>query len=233
MPERSPSVLVVDDEPAVRAALQDALELEGYVVRAADNGLRAVMSLTDRAVDVVVLDVAMPYVDGIEVCRRVRAAGNEVPILMLTAKDSVDDRVAGLEAGADDYLVKPFALRELLARLNAIRRRRLRDAGGPGGDVLAYGDLRLDRAAHRAWRGRRELGLTRTEFLLLECFLEHPERVLGRSQVLLRVWGYDFGAESNSLGVYMGYLRRKLEAAGEPRLLQTVRGVGYVLRREP
>ncbi len=228
-----PTILLVDDEPAVRAALQDALELEGYDVLALDNGLRAVMTLTDRTVDAVVLDVAMPYVDGVEVCRRVRAAGNDVPILMLTAKDSVDDRVAGLEAGADDYLVKPFALRELLARLKAIMRRRLRDGGPAAGDVLAYEDLRLDREAHRAWRGDRALTLTRTEFLLLECFMEHPEQVLGRSQVLLRVWGYDFGAESNSLGVYMGYLRRKLEAGGEPRLLQTVRGVGYVLRREP
>jgi len=230
----APTILVVDDEPGVRAALQDALELEGYDVLAVENGLKAVMTLTDRPVDAVVLDVAMPYVDGMEVCRRVRAAGNEVPILMLTAKDSVDDRVAGLEAGADDYLVKPFALRELLARLKAIMRRGLRDAAGRlGRGVLAYDDLRLDREAHQAWRGDRLLALTRTEFLLLECFLERPEHVLGRSQVLLRVWGYDFGAESNSLGVYMGYLRRKLEEAGEPRLLQTVRGVGYVLRREP
>jgi two-component system response regulator MprA len=229
----APTILVVDDEPGVRASLQDALELEGYDVLAVENGLKAVMTLTDRPVDAVVLDVAMPYVDGMEVCRRVRAGGNEVPILMLTAKDSVDDRVAGLEAGADDYLVKPFALRELLARLKAIMRRRLRDGGGTDGRaVLAYDDLRLDRDAHQAWRGERRLALTRTEFLLLECFMEHPELVLGRSQVLLRVWGYDFGAESNSLGVYIGYLRRKLEEGGEPRLLQTVRGVGYVLRRE-
>jgi two-component system response regulator MprA len=230
----SPTILVVDDEPGVRAALQDALELEGYDVLAVDNGLKAVMTLTDRTVDAVVLDVAMPYVDGMEVCRRMRAAGNEVPILMLTARDSVDDRVAGLEAGADDYLVKPFALRELLARVKAMLRRSLRDAGtAAGGGILAYDDLRLDRDAHQAWRGERRLALTRTEFLLLECFLEHPEHVLGRSQMLLRVWGYDFGADSNSLGVYMGYLRRKLEEGGEPRLLQTVRGVGYVLRREP
>jgi len=230
----APTILVVDDEPGVRASLQDALELEGYDVLAVDNGLKAVLTLTDRPVDAVVLDVAMPYVDGMEVCRRVRAARNEVPILMLTARDSVDDRVAGLEAGADDYLVKPFALRELLARLKAIMRRGLRD-GGPAGAaaVLTYDDLRLDRDAHQAWRGERRLALTRTEFLLLECFLEHPEQVLGRSQVLLRVWGYDFGADSNSLGVYMGYLRRKLEEGGEPRLLQTVRGVGYVLRRDP
>jgi two-component system response regulator MprA len=146
----------------------------------------------------------------------------------------VDDRVAGLEAGADDYLVKPFALRELLARVKAMLRRGLREAGAAaGGGTLAYDDLRLDRDAHQAWRGERRLALTRTEFLLLECFLEHPEHVLGRSQMLLRVWGYDFGADSNSLGVYMGYLRRKLEEGGEPRLLQTVRGVGYVLRREP
>jgi len=229
----APTILVVDDEPGVRASLQDALELEGYDVLAVDNGLKAVLTLTDRPVDAVVLDVAMPHVDGMEVCRRVRAARNEVPILMLTARDSVDDRVAGLEAGADDYLVKPFALRELLARLKAIMRRGLRDGATGAVGILTYDDLRLDRDAHQAWRGKRRLALTRTEFLLLECFLEHPEQVLGRSQVLLRVWGYDFGADSNSLGVYIGYLRRKLEEGGEPRLLQTVRAVGYVLRREP
>jgi two-component system, OmpR family, response regulator MprA len=224
------TILVVDDEPRVRESLRLALELEGFRVLTADNGLKAVMALPDTPVDALVLDVAMPFVDGLEACRRLRAAGNRIPILMLTARDAVDDRVAGLEAGADDYLPKPFALRELVARLRAIMRRTLADDGG---DVLAFEDLRMDRRAHRAWRRERLLELTRTEFLLLECFLEHPRQVLERSQILLRVWGYDFGGESNSLGVYIGYLRRKLEAAGEPRLIHTVRSVGYVLRAEP
>ncbi len=226
------TILVVDDEPRVRESLRLALELEGFRVLTAENGLKAVMALPDAAVDALVLDVAMPFVDGLEACRRLRAAGNRVPILMLTARDAVDDRVAGLEAGADDYLPKPFALRELVARLRAIMRRTPADDDGEG-DVLAFADLRMDRRAHRAWRGERLLELTRTEFLLLECFLEHPRQVLERSQILLRVWGYDFGAESNSLGVYIGYLRRKLEADGAPRLIHTVRSVGYVLRTEP
>jgi len=232
MPDPS-TILVVDDEPRVRESLKLALELEGYRVRTAADGLKAVMALADAPADAVVLDVAMPFVDGLEACRRLRAAGSRVPILMLTARDTVDDRVAGLEAGADDYLAKPFALRELVARLRAIMRRTLDD--GPGGRdaVLCFGDLGLDRGAHRAWRGERRLELTRTEFLLLECFLEHPRQVLERSQILLRVWGYDFGSESNSLGVYIGYLRRKLEEGGERRLIHTVRSVGYVLREEP
>jgi two-component system response regulator MprA len=224
------TILVVDDEPRLRESLRLALELEGFRVLTAENGLKAVMALPDTPVDALVLDVAMPFVDGLEACRRLRAAGNRVPILMLTARDAVDDRVAGLEAGADDYLPKPFALRELVARLRAIMRRTLDEDDG---DVLAFADLRLDRRAHRAWRGERLLELTRTEFLLLECFLEHPRQVLERGQILLRVWGYDFGAESNSLGVYIGYLRRKLEADGAPRLIHTVRSVGYVLRTEP
>jgi two-component system response regulator MprA len=224
------TILVVDDEPRVRDSLRLALELEGFRVTTADNGLKAIMALPETPVDALVLDVAMPFVDGLETCRRLRAAGNRVPILMLTARDAVDDRVAGLEAGADDYLPKPFALRELVARLRAIMRRTLDDDDG---DVLSFADLRMDRRAHRAWRGERVLELTRTEFLLLECFLEHPRQVLERGQILLRVWGYDFGAESNSLGVYIGYLRRKLEAEGEPRLIHTVRSVGYVLRSEP
>ena len=227
-------ILVVDDEPGVRESLTTALELEGFDVAAVENGLKALMELEARDdVDAVVLDVAMPYVDGLETCRRLRAAGNRVPILMLTARDAVDDRVAGLEAGADDYLPKPFALRELVARLRAIMRRHLGDDAQNGGDARAYADLRLDRSAHRAWRGDRALTLTRTEFLLLEAFLEHPEQVLERSQIQERVWGYDFGSDSNSLGVYIGYLRRKLEAEGEPRLIHTVRAVGYVLRTEP
>jgi two-component system response regulator MprA len=227
-----PMILVVDDEPGVRDSLALALELESFRVVIAEDGVRALAAIERSAVDAIVLDVAMPFLDGLEVCRRLRSAGNSVPILMLTAKDAVDDRVAGLEAGADDYLPKPFALRELIARLRAIMRRTLGDAADSG-HILTYADLRLDRNAHRAWRGERMLALTRTEFLLLECFLVHPELVLTRSQVQLRVWGYDFGAEHNSLGVYVGYLRRKLEAEGEPRLIHTVRSVGYVLRREP
>jgi two-component system, OmpR family, response regulator MprA len=227
-----PTILVVDDEPGVRDSLALALELESFRVVTAEDGVRAMSKLERSVVDAIVLDIAMPFVDGLEVCRRLRGAGNHVPILMLTAKDAVDDRVAGLEAGADDYLPKPFALRELIARLRAIMRRTLGDAADRG-DILAYADVRLDRNGHRAWRGQRLLTLTRTEFLLLECFLVHPELVLTRSQIQLRVWGYDFGAEHNSLGVYVGYLRRKLEQEGEPRLIHTVRSVGYVLRREP
>lgn len=226
----APTILLVDDEPGVRESLRDALELEGFGVRTASDGLQALRAVGEHPVDALVLDVAMPFVDGLETCRRLRGAGNRIPILMLTARDAVDDRVAGLEAGADDYLPKPFALRELVARLRAIMRRTLPD--GHDGE-LRYGDLRLDRTGHRAWRGERLLELTRTEYLLLECFLEHPEQVLERAQILLRVWGYDFGSDSNSLGVYIGYLRRKLEAGGEPRLVQTVRAVGYVLRRDP
>jgi two-component system response regulator MprA len=224
--------MVVDDEPGVRDALTIALQLEQFDVLAVHDGLQAIMALSSRSFDAVVLDLSMPYVDGLEVCRRVRASGNEVPILMLTARDELDDRVAGLEAGADDYLAKPFALRELTARVRAIMRRNL---AGPatGADEAAFGDVRLDRRAHRAFRGDRPLELTRTEWLLLECFLEHPEQVLSREQILMRVWGHDFGVASNSLGVYVGYLRRKLEDGGEPRLIHTVRAIGYVLRREP
>ena len=225
-------ILVVDDEPAVRDALKIALELEGFAVAIAEDGLKAVVALEAHAPDALVLDVAMPYLDGVESCRRLRAGGNRLPILMLTAKDALDDRVGGLEAGADDYLPKPFALRELVARLRAIMRRGLDDGADPR-DRIAWADLRLDRLAHRAWRGERLLDLTRTEFLLLECFAEHPGQVLERSQISQRVWGYDFGYNSNSLGVYIGYLRRKLEAGGEPRLIHTVRFVGYVLRRDP
>jgi two-component system, OmpR family, response regulator MprA len=231
MSRGGPTVLVVDDEPGVREALRTALELEGFRVSTAPDGLGAVRRVGGGGVDAVVLDVAMPLVDGLEACRRVRAAGSRVPILMLTARDAIDDRVAGLEAGADDYLPKPFALRELVARLRAIMRRApAAEHGGDDDGILRYGDLRLDRHAHLVWRGERPVALTRTEFLLLETFMEHPGQVLERAQILLRVWGYDFGGESNSLGVYVGYLRRKLEEGGEPRLLQTVRSVGYVLR---
>src|SRR4051794_38541009 len=221
-------VLVVDDEPALRTALERALALDAFEVRLAVDGRAALDRLVEDRVDAVVLDVAMPGVDGLEACRRMRAAGDRTPVLMLTARDSVDDRVAGLDAGADDYLIKPFALRELQARLRALLRR----VDGPS-DELRFGDLRLEPATRDVRRGERRLELSRTEYALLELFLRHPRQVLERSVVFEQVWGYDFGATSNVLGVYMGYLRRKTEADGEPRLLHTVRGVGYILREEP
>jgi two-component system response regulator MprA len=220
------SVLIVDDEPAVRAALDRALRLDGYEVELAADGREALDRLAEARLDAVVLDVAMPGIDGLEVCRRMREAGDRTPVLMLTARDAVDDRVAGLDAGADDYLVKPFALKELKARLRALQRR----ADGGEDARLRFADLALDRGAWEAHRGGRRLELSRTEFQLLALFLEHPRQVLTRSQIFERVWGYDFGSSSNSLGVYMGYLRRKTELDGESRLLHTVRGVGYVLR---
>jgi two-component system response regulator MprA len=219
-------ILVVDDEPAVREAVDRALRLQGYETELAADGAEALDALAARAPDALVLDVLMPRVDGIEVCRRLRAAGDRTPVLVLTARDAVPDRVRGLDAGADDYLVKPFALEELLARLRALLRR-----SGPGqGEVLRFADLELEPEAHEVRRARRPIELTRTEFQLLELLLRHPRQVLTRSQIFERVWGYDFGPASNSLEVYVGYLRRKLEAGGEPRLIQTVRGVGYVLR---
>jgi two-component system, OmpR family, response regulator MprA len=220
-------ILVVDDEPAVQQALTRALSLEQYEVSLAHDGGEALERLSGGAHDAVILDVSMPVLDGLEVCRRLREAGDQTPVLMLTAREQVDDRVAGLDAGADDYLVKPFALRELLARLRALLRRAGEDEPH---EALTFEDLRLDRLGHEAWRGQRTLELTRTEFLLLEMFLRHPRQVLTRSVIFEHVWGYDFGSTSNSLGVYIGYLRRKTEAGGEPRLLHTVRGVGYVLR---
>src|SRR3954454_22040844 len=222
-------VLIVDDEPAVRAALDRALRLDRYEVELAGDGREALDRLAETRLDAVVLDIAMPGIDGLEVCRRLREAGDRTPVLMLTARDAVDDRVAGLDAGADDYLVKPFALKELKARLRALLRR-AEPPGSEDGLVLRFADLALDRAAWEARRGSRLLELSRTEFQLLALFLEHPRQVLTRSQIFERVWGYDFGSSSNSLGVYMGYLRRKTEEGGEPRLLHTVRGVGYVLR---
>jgi two-component system response regulator MprA len=221
-------VLIVDDEPAVRAALDRALRLDRYEIALAGDGRAALDRLAEARHDAVVLDVMMPGIDGLEVCRRLREAGDRTPVLMLTARDAVDDRVAGLDAGADDYLVKPFALKELKARLRALLRRA---EPPPGVDaVLRFADLTLDRAAWEARRGGRPLALSRTEFQLLALFMEHPRQVLTRSQIFERVWGYDFGSSSNSLGVYIGYLRRKTEEGGEPRLLHTVRGVGYVLR---
>jgi two-component system response regulator MprA len=228
MTEQLPRILVVDDEPAVQSALSRALALERYEVVLANDGREALERLGGGAYEAVILDIAMPYVDGLEVCRRLREGGDRTPVLMLTAREEVDDRVAGLDAGADDYLVKPFALRELLARVRALLRRAGEEDEQEG--MLTFEDLRLDLLAHEAWRGERVLQLTRTEFLLLEMFLRHPRQVLTRSAIFEHVWGYDFGATSNSLGVYMGYLRRKTESGAEPRLLHTVRGVGYVLR---
>jgi two-component system, OmpR family, response regulator MprA len=222
-------VLIVDDEPAVRAALDRALRLDRYEIELAGDGREALDRLAETRHDAVVLDVMMPGIDGLEVCRRLREAGDRTPVLMLTARDAVDDRVAGLDAGADDYLVKPFALKELKARLRALLRRAETPEEG-GDERLRFADLSLDRGAWEAYRGIRRLELSRTEFQLLALFLEHPRQVLTRSQIFERVWGYDFGSSSNSLGVYMGYLRRKTELDAEPRLLHTVRGVGYVLR---
>jgi two-component system response regulator MprA len=220
-------ILVVDDEPAVREAVERALRLEGHDVLLAGDGVEALESLDSRPPDAVVLDVLMPRVDGLELCRRLRGRGDRTPVLMLTARDAVSDRVEGLDAGADDYLVKPFALEELLARLRALLRR-----AAPGSDKspLRFAGLELDPLAHEVRRGDRSIELTRTEFLLLDLFLRHPRQVLTRSLIFENVWGYDFGPTSNSLEVYMGYLRRKTEAGGEPRVLHTVRGVGYVLR---
>ena len=220
-------ILVVDDERAVREALERALRLEGYEVETACDGQEALLALARRSADAVVLDVLMPEMDGLETCRALRRMGNTTPVLMLTARYEVDDRVAGLDAGADDYLVKPFALEELLARLRALLRRTI-----GGEEELSFADLRLDPRTHEVFRGERRIELTRTEFLLLELFLRNPRQVLTRDVIFDRVWGYDFGPASNSLEVYVGYLRRKTEAEGEPRLIHTVRGVGYALREE-
>ena len=222
---------MVDDERAVRESLRRALELEGYQVELAEDGEVALQRVAGPAApDAVILDVLMPGIDGLEVCRRLRAADNPVPVLMLTARAEVDSRVAGLDAGADDYLPKPFALAELLARLRALLRRAV---NGDAADVLRFSDLELDLGTREVRRGDAAIDLTRTEFALLELFLRNPRQVLTRSIIFERVWGYDFGPTSNSLDVYIGYLRRKTEAENEPRLLHTVRGVGYVLREEP
>jgi two-component system response regulator MprA len=223
-----PHILVVDDEPAVRRALERALRLDKYEVELAIDGEEALDRLAEQPADAVILDVMMPGVDGLEVCRRMRAAGDKTPVLMLTARDAIDDRVLGLDVGADDYLVKPFALRELQARLRALLRRVGDD--GEGTETLRFADLVLDPVAHEVHRGDRLVELSKTEFLLLELFLKHPRQVLTRSTIFENVWGYDFGPTSNALGVYIGYLRRKTEGAGESRLLHTVRGIGYVLR---
>lgn len=218
---------MVDDEPAVRDALERALRSHGYAVSTAPDGLEGLDHIASETPDVVVLDILMPRLDGLEACRRLRAGGDRTPVLMLTARDAVGDRVEGLDAGADDYLVKPFALEELLARIRALLRRTV-----PNADErpLSYVDLTLDPVTHEVRRGDRPIELTRTEFLLLELFLLNPRRVLTREVIFDRVWGYDFGPTSNALEVYVGYLRRKTESAGEPRLIHTVRGVGYVLK---
>ncbi len=222
------SILVVDDEPAVRRALERALKLDKYDVSLAEDGEQALDRLVEQPVDAVILDVMMPGVDGLEVCRRMRAAGDRTPVLMLTARDAIDDRVQGLDVGADDYLVKPFALRELQARLRALLRRSGDD--GNSTETLRFADLVFDPIAHEVHRGERLVELSKTEFLLLELFMKHPRQVLTRSTIFENVWGYDFGPTSNALGVYIGYLRRKTEEGGEPRLLHTVRGIGYVLK---
>ena len=229
MTDAKPRVLVVDDDRAVRDSLRRSLEFNGYDVVLAADGAEGLVAVGSQDPDVVVIDVMMPRLDGIETTRALRAAGNDVPILVLTARDAVGDRVAGLDAGADDYLTKPFALEELLARLRALLRRIVPDDDADG-EVLTFADLSMDVASRDVSRGSRPIELTRTEFTLLEMFLRRPRRVLDRSFILEEVWGYDFPTSANSLEVYVGYLRRKTEAEGEPRLIQTVRGVGYVLK---
>ena len=229
MSDSKPRVLVVDDDRAVRDSLRRSLEFNGYDVGLAADGAEGLVAVGAQHPDVVVIDVMMPRLDGIETTRALRAAGNDVPVLVLTARDAVGDRVEGLDAGADDYLTKPFALEELLARLRALLRRVVPDEGGDG-EVLTFADLTMDVASRDVSRGGRPIELTRTEFTLLEMFMRRPRRVLDRSFILEEVWGYDFPTSANSLEVYVGYLRRKTEAEGEPRLIQTVRGVGYVLK---
>ncbi|OEU86658.1 transcriptional regulator [Streptomyces abyssalis] len=245
-------VLIVDDEPAVRDALRRSLTFEGYGTELAEDGFEALEKTASYEPDLILLDVLMPGMDGLTVARRLRDSGRRLPILMLTARDTVGDRVTGLDAGADDYLVKPFELDELLARIRALLRRTsyaqeqagaghgtggnaaqgagAAAAGGPGTDSLAFGDLRMDLGTMEVTRGARTVELSRTEYMLLEMFLSHPRQVLTREQILKAVWGFDFEPSSNSLDVYVMYLRRKTEAGGETRLVQTVRGVGYVLK---
>jgi two-component system response regulator MprA len=220
-------VLVVDDDPAVRSAIARALRVD-YEVGEAVDGADALAQHSSSPADAIVLDLLMPEIGGLDVCRALRHRADPVPILVVTARDAVDDRVEGLDAGADDYLVKPFAVEELRARVRALLRRT-----GASNDAVQFGDLTLDVTTREVHRGERRLQLTRTEFNLLELFMRNPKQVLTRSQIYERVWGYDFGATSNALWVYIGYLRRKLEEGGEPRLLHTVRGVGYALREEP
>jgi two-component system response regulator MprA len=224
-----PRVLVVDDDKAVRESLRRSLEFNGYEVQLATDGAEALAGIGAADPDVVIMDVMMPRLDGIEATKALRSAKNDVPILVLTARDAVGDRVEGLDAGADDYLTKPFALQELLARLRALLRRVV-PADGANAEVLTFAELTMDLASREVTRAGRDIPLTRTEFTLLEMFLRRPRRVLERSFILEEVWGYDFPTTANSLEVYVGYLRRKTEAEGESRLLHTVRGVGYVLK---
>ncbi|MFC8655674.1 response regulator transcription factor [Streptomyces parvus] len=229
-------ILIVDDEPAVREALRRSLAFEGYGTQVAVDGYDALAMAEAYAPDLIVLDIQMPRMDGLTAARRIRATGSTTPILMLTARDTVGDRVTGLDAGADDYLVKPFELDELFARIRALLRRSsyasaaAAGAEAPDDDVLSFADLRMDLATREVTRGERRVELTRTEFTLLEMFLSHPRQVLTREQILKAVWGFDFEPSSNSLDVYVMYLRRKTEAGGETRLVHTVRGVGYALR---
>ena len=225
-----PRVLVVDDDKAVRESLRRSLEFNGFEVVLAEDGAEALARIAAAAPDVVVMDVMMPRLDGIETTKALRTAGNDLPILVLTARDAVGDRVEGLDAGADDYLTKPFALQELLARLRALLRRVVPRDEGAEDELLSFADLSMDIATREVRRGDRAIELTRTEFTLLEMFLRRPRRVLERSFILEEVWGYDFPTTANSLEVYVGYLRRKTEADGESRLIHTVRGVGYVLK---
>ncbi|WP_293782391.1 response regulator transcription factor [uncultured Aeromicrobium sp.] len=229
-------ILVVDDDRAVRESLRRSLEFNGYEVDLASDGAEALARVPQVQPDAIVMDVMMPRLDGLEATRALRSAGNDVAILVLTARDAVTDRVDGLDAGADDYLTKPFALEELLARLRALLRRAARAGSAEDDDpepALTFADLSLDPATREVRRGERPISLTRTEFALLELFMRRPKRVLERSFILEEVWGFDFPTTANSLEVYVGYVRRKLEADGEPRLLHTVRGVGYVLRETP
>jgi two-component system, OmpR family, response regulator MprA len=221
-------LLVVEDDPGVRGAVERALRGAGHEVASANDGQKGLDLAQSRPYDAVVLDLGLPVIDGLEVCRRLRTAGNHVPVLVLTARAAIADRVEGLDAGADDYLVKPFALDELLARLRALGRRAAADGRGRG--LLRFEDLTYDPDALEWHRDDRRLELTRTEHQLLELFLANPRKVLSRNVIFEKIWGYDFGPESNALDVYIGYLRRKLESAGEPRIIHTVRGVGYVLK---
>ena len=227
-------ILVVDDDRAVRDSLRRSLEFNGYTVELASDGAEALAVVPRTDPDIIVMDVMMPRLDGLEATRALRSAGNDVPILVLTARDAVSDRVDGLDAGADDYLTKPFALDELLARVRALMRRSARQAELEADEQpLEFADLTLDPVTRDVTRGGRAISLTRTEFALLELFMQRPKRVLERSFILEEVWGFDFPTTANSLEVYVGYVRRKLEAEGEDRLLHTVRGVGYVLRETP
>jgi two-component system, OmpR family, response regulator MprA len=226
-------ILVVDDDPAVRESLRRSLSFNGYEVDVAADGAEALARIGARQPDALIVDVMMPRLDGLDTTRALRSAGNDLPILVLTARDAVADRVDGLDAGADDYLTKPFALEELLARLRALLRRHAGGETGSDPDAMQFADLLLDPSTREVRRGERSITLTRTEFALLELFMRRPRRVLERSFILEEVWGIDFPTTANSLEVYIGYLRRKTEAGGEPRLLHTVRGVGYVLREGP